>query len=778
MRDERGIRRALVRYGRLGRVGWFGTIHDVPLARGDAVVVLTPLGEWPGTVLQSQAVVSQGQSAAQPPPLSGELLRRLNDEDRAACARSQEKVRQLLEGAVAELHGEPGDSVAGAPERQPSTSILGADVSLCGRCGIVEFAGRGGAALGPAAVRLATAVALERVQWMEAGAVGADGELGKIAIDEETAQPGATGGGASPGGRDDRGDSAMSVAELLRSRDAAAVGRSARGDRERLGMIGAYVQKVREPRMVREPQRPHEPAPGAARKIDAGPQRRWMIRVRPTAGGILLGQLERLAELAVRYGDGSLRLTMRQGLQMHGVALGSAAEVIRHVEALAMTTRGSCGNALRNITCCPLQPRTAAAATARQLANAIARAWLPQADWLSMVVEADEPAGANPRDSERDLAYPEGYLPHKWKIGIATAEDNCVDVLTGDIGLIVQQTRGGTAVIDCYAGGSLAYRPGVIGSEAMLAEPLGRVRLADLDAVLRGLAGIHREMTGQRSRHWRRLKYLVRRLGAEELAGMVETRAGRGGLFSPLPPGGPQPWNEHPRWMRQIDGSWTRTIAVAGGRMRFGPGGPGENWLRLCRFGKALRIGPRHSLVVEGIETSRREEVDELLAGPMAEAIDGETSGETIRDAGARTRVLACVALPTCPLAIAEAERDLPLWRRAVQGAADDAAKIARTAAQDTSSGDAGALAVAVSGCSNGCSHPLTAAIGVIAESPRRFRVFVGGDGRRMGINVGTIGGPAELGVLLRQLGGRYRAEQEEGESFSRWWERRGSAAR
>lgn len=458
---------------------------------------------------------------------------------------------------------------------------------------------------------------------------------------------------------------------------------------------------------------------------------------------------------------------------MHGVVVGSAAEVIREAEGLALTTRGSCGNVLRNVTCCPLRPRTAAAATARQLATAIARDWLPRAEWLSAVVEPAEATGdCWTGDIERDTAYPEGYLPHKWKVGVATAEDNCIDVLTGDVGLVVHQQDGTAAFVDCYVGGSLAYRPAVVGSEAMLAEPLGRVRLADIESVLQGLAGLHRELVGQRSRHWRRLKYLVRRLGSGELAGMLEERAGRRGMFSSIPTADSLPqWNEHPRWMRQIDGSWTRMVGVAGGRLRFGAEDPGESWLRLCRLGESLRIGPRHSLVVEGIAASRRQEVDSLLAGPLLQATDGEAGGDMRGDSGGTMRVLTCVALPTCPLAVAEAERDLPVWRRAIESVAHDAAQIA------TEPG-ARRLTVAVSGCSNGCSHPLTAAIGVVAESPRRFRVFVGGNGCRMGSSLGTIAGPAELAGLVTGVAEQFRAEQEEGESFSEWWKRRQSKGR
>lgn len=790
----RGIRRALVRYGRLGRVGWFGTVHETLLARGDAVVVLTALGEWSGVVLRVQ-----GPDQTQPVSMSGELVRPLSDEDEAAAGRSHRVARQVLEHAAAELAAFESTGAEqrlgrGEASTPAGTSILGADVSLCGRFAMVEFAGRGGAALGPAAVRLADAVGLERVQWVGAAS------LGVVDTDQEPHEVGGGngGGGDVSGGRGgdaerqaagpDPRTEALGIAELLRTTDETEVAKHARRRRERLGMIGAYSQKVRsessKPPIEQRPdeqrpgeQRPDEAEPareGSAREGSAreAPKRRWMIRVRATAGGILAGQLERLAELAVCYGDGSLRLTMRQGLQMHGVTLGSAAEVIRQVEGLAMTTRGSCGNVLRNVTCCPLQPRTPAAATARRLAVSIGRDWLPQAQWLSAVVEPEEASGATSgatsgassvTDIERDAAYPHGYLPHKWKVGIATPEDNCIDVLTGDIGLIVHQRNDADAVVDCYVGGSLAYRPGMVASEAMLAEPLGRVSLSDVHCLLNGLAGLHREVTGERSRHWRRLKYLVRRLGAAELARILQEREGRGGLISPIPADGLPQWTAHPRWTRQDDGRWTRVVEVAGGRLRFGPGDPREGWLRLCRMGRAMRIGPRHSLVIEGIEQSRRQEVDEIIAGPLSQAVDGEGAPAP--------RVLACVALPTCPLAIAEAERDLPSWRRAVGSVAGDAALIA-------TGGDMGRLTVAVSGCSNGCSHPLTAAIGIVAESPRQFRVFVGGDGRRMGSSIGTIAEPAELAALVTDVAARFRAEQEEGESFSRWWERHRREAR
>lgn len=794
---ERTIRRLLVRYGRSGNVAWFGTVHDLPTERGDAVVVLTALGEWSGIVLRGDAPSGgspsplgrsdspQDAAPKSPPPLSGELLRRLSDSDRQGIAAAHHRSSELAERARQEISQEAAAAQGigpGAPRPAPAVTVIDAEVSLCGRFGIVWFAGRGSAALGPAATRLAAAFGLERVQWLalESPVAAIEESIDTAAAESQLAaapahqQPAFQQAGLNQTAQAQPIAGAAMALRALCATESGELGRVARQAREPLGMLGAYSQKIRDEPSVEK------------RSQTASPRRRWMLRMRATAGGVTVGQLEQLALLAMRYGDGSLRLTMRQGLQMHGVVPGSGGEVLRAIESLAMTTRGSCGNVFRNVTCCPHSPRSPAALAARQLAATVTQQWLPRAEWLSWVIDAeghgDSAAEFEAENSDRlelDAAYPQGYLPHKWKLGVATAEDNCIDVLTNDVGLIVRcEGSSERASVDCYVGGSLAYRPGVTGSVAMLAEPLGRVAMADVSEVLRSLTEVHRQVSTAGSRHWRRLKYLVRRVGVRELTERIEHAVGRSGILSPIT-GEPLPARSgHPPWTLQMDGLWTRTIEVVGGRLRFGDDQPasqheanqhkGAEWLRLCRFGRGMRIGPRHSLVIDGIEAKHKAAVDALIAGPLAEYAAEPSGAESSTEPGSppRTpRVLACVALPTCPLAVAEAERTAAEWRRALEPVVGDLAHIAAT-------GNHRDVTVAISGCTNGCSHPLTSTVGIVAESPGRFRIFAGGDGRSLGVSLGTVAGPMELAALVRTAAERFRQGREDCEGFIDWWSR------
>jgi sulfite reductase (ferredoxin) len=619
-----------------------------------------------------------------------------------------------------------------------SVRVIDVDVSLGLRTAVIQFAGRGTAALGPLGVRLADRFGVARIQWLSIAdsspSILSDGDC------ETASQPRGEKTIAAAGQSPLPADlpTAAQLRSILRGDQGERWESQARRYRAPIGLAGLYLQKMRQ---------------GPAR-------RRWMIRLKATGGRLTAGQWRGLVDVADSLAGSTLRLTMRQGLQLHAILPENALPVLEAIDRLALTTAGSCGNSLRNVTCCPWPAASAAARLANQVASQVAHRWLPRAAWLQwQLVDETSEADAESEieshgDQQRDVAYPRGYLPHKWKIGVATANDNCINVLSNDLGLVVG-IDGEKPYVDLYVGGSLAYRPGKLGSFARLAVPLGRIALADLEIVIEALMQLH--MTHARdndaddhrpgaatrtARHHQRLKYLVQRLGTEGIAEWLENHLRRDRLFQlaahRLPP--VADGEMHRQFESGGAGRMHVAIEVAGGRIDCA-GARRDAWSQLFGLGEAIRIGPQHTLILEAVSPRDRGKLEALLAGPLATAawIANPKSDVLIR------RTVACVALPTCPMAVDEAERHQRKWTEASN-------QVAGLIRQICGHRDDQPLSVAVSGCSNGCSQPLTVDLGVVAEAKGRFRVFVAGTGRRLGHSVGIIDGPEQLPRLVRQF--------------------------
>lgn len=718
-----------------GRVGWFGTIHQWQIVRGDQVVVLTDTGRWSGEVLGQQEnrsvphnyvpagevvfvypVASRDSNAAPSTHFAQEHL---------AAGRLAmlllNAAHQWLSNQISELHrASPGDLRRHNAQRHfdPSQiTILDCEVSLDGDVGVILFLGDAVPALGVAASTLCEQVGLARVQWLSV--IDIPRELPhSVPINNEAPS--------------DQQQYWLDLAKGIASNDRTQIERVARQRRLELGLLGTYLQKRRQPH-------------GEPSSI-----RQWMVRVKATAGGLTKGQFEKLAELAVKFGDGTIRLTMRQGLQLHGVTSQQPRELLRAIHDLALTTQGSCGNTVRNVTCCPFLPTTASAIAARELAGELGRRWLPQSHWLEWLMD---PHDAEP-SSAHDTAYVDGYLPHKWKIGVATNEHDCVNVRVNDLGLIVRADTDQRCWVDCYVGGSVSYRPDDEQRIASLAAPLGSISREHLEPVVAALMKMHREQITAGPRPSQRLKSLVMAKGISEIADYVQKTVQFRDLFRPCGNLQDLPERQHPRWSKNDHGTWTAAFPIRGGRLRFandrfandekGSEQPLSEWLRLMRLSQRVRIGPQHSIVLEEISQRDRAEVEQIVSQSiLSKQIVAESSI-------ACNRVITCVSFPTCPFALGEAERAELAWREAV-AQCEIAMRKLLFAIRGVKT-DGRPLIVALSGCPHGCSQPLLADVGIVAESTDKYRVFLGGGPTQLAKPLCNVQGPHQLAEMIHQL--------------------------
>ncbi len=730
-RPSGSILSVLVRLRPAGTVVWVGTIHQLKRAgddrtvqRGDEVVIRNLHGCWLATVLRV------GASASVPTPtLAGELLRFAERADHEAESRAAEKANRLLAQTRSDRAVE-------------QLTIVAAEVSLDQQAGLLRMLGKADAGLGPSAVRLASACELPRVQWIavEAGDGAATAATTIECTPDEAAEA----------------DFWQRMQQVItEGGPLGAKHRVAAGNR------GLYQQKFR---------RLAGPSPAGDPVASPAAVRRWMIRMRTAAGGITFHQLRQLAELAMEFGDGSLRLTSRQAVQLHGIELASAPQVIDGLRAAMLHTAGSCGNTVRNFTCCPLPPQRARERQLRSLAARLATDFLPTGPAFECWPEgADPPLPLAPPPP--DASSPEAHrqvLPHKWKVGLAVAGHNCVDVLNNDLAIVLRGTEGDRRTeprVDIFVGGSTAYQPDRDGSVAQLAEWLGTVPSGDVNALLDSLLQLYLHRVLGERRPWRRWKYVVRRLGIATIRdALAHTPGGARLRFTEGPPAEAELRAvDHPLEKIEADGRRTFCVPLPAGRLPCQPSTVAA-LRRLAALRATARLAPQHRLVIADVRAADRREVLEALAVIAPEAGRWCAGHDPAAGSGASRQVaavalpvaIACPAFPSCPLAVDEAERVLPAWQRVVSEVASGLA--------------VSPPRFALSGCGNGCSRPLTSEIGVVAERRGARRVFFGGGGTRLGVSVGQVEDAVAFRRFLEPWLARYAASRQPGEPFGEWF--------
>ena len=789
------IQVCLVRYGQLGRIGWFGTVHQIPIQRGDQVVVLSVEGTWIGDVLRINKDSETESHSGSTGVARGELLRVASADDLTQQEECRKQLPEIIRFASQRLN-----------EVSAGVSLLDVDLSLDQRTIVLQFAGPSEVKLGPLADEIAGQFEVERAQWLGL-------EMSSPVMPETEAPSDLPGQGICESMRRVASGS-LSGLELKRF---------ANRHRHELGIAGLYFQKLRG---LKKPD-------SNVSTDSTESMRRWMVRLKSTAGQMTVGQFRGLAQFSRDFGNGTLRLTSRQGIQYHGVAEGHVVDLLDSVSNLAMTARGSCGNTLRNVTCCPLQPRSTVEKAARQLASQLAQLWLPSADWLD--IEAWLPSSdGEPQSSinsttdryfeaDQDRAYPDGYLPHKWKIGVATEDHNCVNVRANDLGIVLRRASGDSSVhpyekshvsglvADLWIGGGLSYKrssdSGALVSLPMLAQPLGTVRLEDVEPIVRTLMQMHRQFVSEQPagsglclkrgltlsgkagnpgkndlppkgqtpfqtepgtrRSHKRFKYFVGHFGTPSIATKLVDMTGiewvrpeadredRSVRVREL--------DHHALFEESDDGRWQIVSRVRGGRLRFEDRG-WRCWQEVLSLCRSVCVGPRHTLVLGGVEASDRTRILDLMQHGLADQFalnEKEVS------------VLTCVALPTCPLAVEDAERTESAWRKAVADAHPSIKRLLGALNQLDGPGkrlDRGELRVAVSGCTNGCSLPILADVGLVEESAGNFRLFLGGGGNGLGVPLAVISGPDQLVSVCTQLCKEMVEAQRQGASMEKWF--------
>ena len=438
----------------------------------------------------------------------------------------------------------------------------------------------------------------------------------------------------------------------------------------------------------------------------------FMIRTRLPGGVCTPAQWLVLDGLAGRYGNGTLRLTSRQAFQLHGVIKRELKETIAAMNAALIDSIAACGDVNRNVLASANAPQSAVHAEVQTWARKLSEHLMPRTRAYHEIWLDGEKVGGG---EEVEPIYGATYLPRKFKTAIAVPPVNDVDVFAHDLGFIAIVEDGRLAGFNLTVGGGLGATHGDPATFPRLADLAGFLAPEQLLPFAEAVVTTQRDYGDRGERKHARLKYTIADRGIEWFKAEIERRAGV--ALEAARPFEFTSTGDLYGWSEEHGGRWQLTLHIESGRVT----DLGDRRLRsgLARIAQIhrgdFRLTPNQNLIVAGVEAADRWRIDALVAGY---GLDAQRSARPIQ-----LEALACVAMPTCPLAMAEAERYLP----AVTSALDHLMDRHGLGGQP--------ILFRISGCPNGCSRPYLAEIALVGKAPGRYNLHLGGDRKGQRLN-------------------------------------------
>ena len=500
----------------------------------------------------------------------------------------------------------------------------------------------------------------------------------------------------------------------------------------------------------------------ATERKQRGDDKIWqfMVRARIPGGRLTADQYLALDAIADRYANGSLRITTREGIQFHGVVKAGLKLAIAEVNGAMLTTLAACGDVVRNVTTVPAPIRDAVhrrlEADARRLStyllpqtHAYHEIWVEGAPWREEESAAEKP----------DPLYGERYLPRKFKTGLAIPEDNTIDVLTNDLAIVALFEGDRLLGYNFLLGGGHGMTHNNPKTYPRLATPVAFVEPEDLLEAAAAVVRLHRDHGDRGNRRHARLKYVIAENGEDWARERLEEYLGK--TLEPCREMPAFAVPDHLGWHEQGDGKLYLGVPVPSGRIADAPQSRIRTALReiVERFGCDPVLMPSQDIILSQIRPEDRDSIEHLLRQHSVRLADDLLSAERW--------ALACPALPTCGLALTEAER--------VRG--DIVAAI--EARLQHYGLERERLSIRIAGCPNGCSRPYTGDIGIVGRMPGYYSVFVGGDfaGTRLNTLLGDKVALREIAEVLDPLFAMFASARVEAEGFGDFCHRLGVSA-
>jgi sulfite reductase (NADPH) hemoprotein beta-component len=508
-------------------------------------------------------------------------------------------------------------------------------------------------------------------------------------------------------------------------------------DTQLIKFHGSYMQDDRDLRAEREHQ-----------KLE--PAYSFMIRTRLPGGVATPKQWLALSQLARQYGSGSLRLTTRQAFQLHGVIKKDLKKTMQGMNAVLVDSIAACGDVNRNVmaTANPVESRVHQEVydwSVKLSEHLKPRTRAYHEIWL----DGEKLTG----EAEHEPILGQLYLPRKFKTAVVVPPHNDVDIFSQDLGFIAilePDASGANQLIgfNLTVAGGLGATHGEPQTFPRIADVIGFLTPDQMLKVAETVVMIQRDFGDRTDRKHARFKYTVADRGVDWFKSELFKRLG----FA-LPP--PRPYQfttqgDRFGWLRGHDGRWHLTLRIESGRVVDAPGRPfltGLEKIAAIHQGD-FRLTANQNLIIANVPASECMNIDRLVAD--------HGLGKALFTSPVRRDALACVALPTCGLAMAEAERYLPAFVDRVDEL------LGKHGLKDIP------LTVRITGCPNGCARPYLAEIALIGRAPGRYTLRLGADAVGSRLNVIYADNIDESAIVTRldELIGRYATERNKDERF------------
>ena len=482
----------------------------------------------------------------------------------------------------------------------------------------------------------------------------------------------------------------------------------------------------------------------------------FMIRCRLPGGVATPSQWLQMDTIATSMGNETMKLTTRQTFQFHGVVKGKLRPAMQSINQALMTTLAACGDVNRNVMCSALPQQSAYHASVHQYAKRISDHLLPSTNayheiWLQDPVSEDQKKVQVAGDAVQDIEplYGPTYLPRKFKITIAVPPHNDTDVYAHDIGLIAikDEASGSLAGFNVLVGGGMGVTHNNKKTYPRTGSMFGFVKPEDVHIACEKIMLVQKDNGDRNNRKHARLKYTVDDMGVEAFKAKVEDTWGQ--KF------------EHPRafhfdsnidtfgWLKDERGKYHFTCFIENGRVEDTAELPQKTGLReIAKVHKGeFRLTGNQHLCISNVDDAELPQIKALLKKYKLDNTDFSAL---------RLSSSACVAFPTCGLAMAESERYLPTLITKLEGTVEEAGL-----RHDS-------IVLRVTGCPNGCARPWLAEIALVGKSYGAYNLYLGGGyhGNRLNKLYRSSIQEEEILEILKPLFKQYAIERENGERF------------
>ncbi|CAM3972712.1 assimilatory sulfite reductase (NADPH) hemoprotein subunit [Aeromonas bestiarum] len=466
------------------------------------------------------------------------------------------------------------------------------------------------------------------------------------------------------------------------------------------GFNGDNFQLIRFHGMYQQDDRDIRPE-RTAQKLE--PLHNVMLRARLPGGIITPAQWQVIDKFAEEHSlYGSIRLTTRQTFQFHGVLKRDIKLMHQTLNSTGIDSIATAGDVNRNVLCTSNPVESELHQEAYEWARQISEHLLPKTRaYVEIWLDGEKLGG----DEEPILGS--NYLPRKFKTTVVIPPHNDIDVHANDLNFVAIAEGGKLVGFNVLVGGGLAMTHGDTSTYPRKASDFGFIPLSHVLEVAAAVVSTQRDWGNRVNRKNAKTKYTLERVGVEAFKAEVESRAGI--PFGPVRPYEFTSRGDRFGWVEGIDGKHHLTLFIENGRLLDFPGKPLKTgMLEIAKIHQGdFRLTANQNLIIAGVPASEKARI-EALARQYGLLDDGVSEQ--------RKQSMACVALPTCPLAMAEAERMLPAFVTDIEGL------LAKHALADD------AIIFRVTGCPNGCGRAMLAEVGLVGKAPGRYNLHLGGN--------------------------------------------------